>query len=246
MEKFKVFQVYYEEGQDLYKHRNIIPVYNPVPNKFKFSDGYFLFENKIILDKITEDIEAEYVGVWSHKHYEKIWGTSEDEQFHKKQGEEGFIKWFENKVNTEQFDVLGFHRKLNNYHKTFMITAAERFHPNFKVALDYIVKKANLPVNLKPPFSYVTLMNYQIAKKSVYLQYIDTVLRPAIDLMMDAKETQLQKWLFSDANYEGDAKHNGTLQKISGTNHYTMHTFILERLFTLFLNANRHYKCINY
>lgn len=246
MASCKIFQVYYQDGQPLYNHPFIEPAYNPVPETFNFDDGYFLFENKIITEKINESIKEDFVGVWSHKHYEKIWHCSEDGQFSKTQGEAAFMNWLENKINTSQFDVMGFHRRMNKYHKIFMITAAERFHPNFKVAIEYMVKKANLPVNMRPPFSYVTLMNYQIAKKDVYLRYIQKVLKPAIEIMMDKRETQLQKWLFSDSGYLGDAKYNNTLQRISGTNHYTMHTFILERLFTLFLNANRHYKCINY
>lgn len=242
----KIFQVYYNEGQDLYKSNIVEPVYNPVPETYNFKDGYFLFENKVILDKITPSLDADYVGVWSHKHYEKMFHCSEDRLFTKTQGKEAFINYMEQRVNSEQFDVMGFHRRMNKYHRTFMITAAERFHPNFKIAIDYIVKRANLPVNMKPPFSYVTLMNYQIAKKSVYLHYIDAVLKPAINLMMDESEKEMQRILFSDSGYEGAARNEQTLMKISGTPHYTMHSFILERLFTLFLNANRYYKCINY
>lgn len=250
MDLYKIFQVYYDEKQreTLYDSVRIEPTFNPVPSAYSFRDAYYILENKVILDKITPEVDAEYVGVWSHKHYDKIWNFSQDERYVKaKEGRKGFVKWLDETVSKRDFDILGFHRHLNKYHKKHMLTMAERFHPRFNKLLKHLVNKAGVAkhVNLNPDFPFVTLMNYQLAKKDIYLDYIENVLKPVVDAMLDESDKNLQHWLFSDAGYNGDAKMEGTLMKIGGKPYYTMHTFILERLFTLYLNT-KNYKCISY
>lgn len=243
----KVIQIYYDKKQldSLYQSEYIYHVYNPAPKKYNFEDQYYVLENKIIADQVPL-LDAHYVGVWSHKHYEKLIPNSADGTFNKKDNnKDQFVDWFESRVDKKDFDILGFHRMWNNLHRKHMLTRANEWHPNFKNALQHLIKKSGVKLNLNPPYNFITLMNYQVARKEIYFDYISTVLRPILNAMLDKNDKQLQDWLHTDSKYEGAAKNEGTLLRIGNRPYYTLHTFILERLFTLYLNS-RNFKCVNY
>ena len=251
MATFKIFQIYYEENQraSIYKHDSVCGVYNPAPSTYNFEDQYYTFENKIIAERVNASLDSDYVGVWSHKHYEKLNPRSYDGAFSKIKAKEiemnNFMQWMQNTINKNNFDVLGFHRMYNGYHKIHMIEHADKWHKNFKNALTHLIQKANVSINIQPPYEFVSLMNYQVARTDIYIEYVETVLKPIMNAMQDNEDKQLQEWLFTNADYKGEAFYNRTLQNISGTNHYTLHAFILERLFTLFINK-KGLNCINY
>lgn len=254
MDKFKALQIYYNQNQKeyLYDHKCIEPFYNEIPDKFRFEDGYFLLENKVILDNI-EKLDAEYVAVWSWRHFDKITGYSQDGSYQKSLGKEALVDWLILTLENESPDIVGFHRHLNKYHKLHLLTMADRFHPvshkpkvTFTDVLKILLNQAGIKnIRLNKEFDFVTLMNYQVVKKDLYLRYIEEMLRPVINVMMDKDNKELQPYLFSDSNYKGSAKNEGTLMKIGGQPHYTMHSFLLERLFTIWMNG-KGFKFINY
>jgi hypothetical protein len=77
--------------------------------------------------------------------------------------------------------------------------------------------------------------NYFIAKKDIYVKYVNEVLKPAVELL-ETDEYLVSK-IFNDANYPAGLNKED-LKKYTGLEHYTFHAFVLERLLSVWLENN--------
>ena len=71
--------------------------------------------------------------------------------------------------------------------------------------------------------------NFFIAKKEVFIEYQE-LLKQAIELL----ETKYKKEAWNDSGYKGLPKER--LKEATGLEHYTFHTFILERLLSVWID----------
>ena len=87
----------------------------------------------------------------------------------------------------------------------------------------------------------VVYSNFFIAKKEIYFEYIDTVIKPLIEWLEN--EPIIQQMLWSNSGYMGLQKEQ--LKEYTGLDHYTYHTFVLERFFSIYYQnklANKNLK----
>ena len=71
--------------------------------------------------------------------------------------------------------------------------------------------------------------NFFIAKKEVFIEY-QNLLRQAVELL----ETKYKEQAWEDSGYK--ALTNERLKEVTGLNYYPMHTFILERLLSVWID----------
>lgn len=125
-------------------------------------------------------------------------------------------------------DILIFCKPIKNY-----LTESEKSHPGILRILAKLCSKLNL--TLSEP-THVVYSNFFIAKGDVYKEYIETVIKPAIKIL-DTDE-ELKSLVWQDSKYSSSLT-TGELLKYTGLNYYTFHTFVLERLFSIWLENNK-------
>ena len=76
--------------------------------------------------------------------------------------------------------------------------------------------------------------NAVVCKTEIYKKYIDECLNPCIDWCVNYRYKDI---LFSECNYNGGLDSRNLLIK-TGFPYYTFHTFILERLWSVFIHLN--------
>jgi hypothetical protein len=79
--------------------------------------------------------------------------------------------------------------------------------------------------------------NFFIAKKSIFIEY-QNLLRQAVELL----ETKYKEAAWIDSGYKGLPKER--LKEATGLDYYTMHTFILERLLSVWID-NKNIKTLD-
>ena len=140
----------------------------------------------------------------------------------------GQLKIFKEVTKTEKYDVLGFcPQKFNNKY----LKQTEEHHPGFMKLFELICKDLNLEV--KEPTNII-YSNMFIAKTKIYKEFINTIIQPAIELL----ETKYKHLAWVDANYISGLK-GENLKQQTGLDFYTFHTFILERLISMWLENNK-------
>lgn len=179
----------------------------------------YLFEYNCILDIMKKEL-GEYTGVFSWKFPFKT-GI-----FKKK------LEWIVE--NNPDYDIYIFSRDIfkGNYLKF-----TERFHPDFKSICHPICKE--LGIEYKEP-SFVVYSNFFIARTEIYRKYVDEVVIPVISLF----EGKYKDLVWEDAKYINGLK-GEELLKYTGLEFYPYHTFVLERMFSLWIE-NKGYKIFKY
>jgi hypothetical protein len=127
----------------------------------------------------------------------------------------------------EKPDVIGFSPTLFN--KNYL-SFTEKSHPGFMKLFNLVCKDLNLQV--REP-EHVVYSNFFIAKKEVYSEFVNTVIKPAIELL----ETKYKDLAWKDANYTYGLK-GEELKEQAGLDFYPMHVFVLERLLSIWLENN--------
>lgn len=79
----------------------------------------------------------------------------------------------------------------------------------------------------------------------VWEEYTNDYLRPVYNYMKNTDVESIQKFLYLDSNYQGKLSKEKLIE-ISGHPYYTMHTFILERLWSLYYHQNKHRLMTNF
>lgn len=124
-------------------------------------------------------------------------------------------------------DVIGLSAP---YFKNNYLKFSYEQHPGLKEILEKVCNKLNL--TLPKEVDKVVYSNFFLAKTEVYKQYVNDVVVPVLDFMENNPEI-----FHKDANY----KHGLTPEKLkeyTGLDFYTWHTFVLERMLSIWLYNN--------
>ena len=208
---YKIYSIVYDEQQTIEyeKYFNNINTVNM---------RSYLFEYNVLIDiidnfKIDND---KYLGIFSHKFPFKT-GL-----FKKK------LYWL--LENNPDFDIYGLCPQYNLKGKYLNFT--EKAHPGFKQLFYPLCK--DLGLEIKEP-EYVIYSNYVIMKTSIYKDYVNNIIKPAIYLL----ETKYKDLAWKDSNYKGLPKDQ--LKLYTELNYYPFFTFVLERLLNMYIN-NKDFK----
>lgn len=190
--------------------------YDDYHNKVNSIEGKsYLFEYNPMIDLYKSNYFklVEYTGVFSWKFQDKT-GLNKNLLYN-----------ILDKNDFQEYDVIHFCRPLGEPFLKF----TENNHKGFMKLFSLICNELNIEV--KEPINTI-YSNFFIAKSEIYEKYIEEVLIPAIDLM----ETKYKYLAWEDANYKSGLKKEA-LKKYTGLEYYTFHTFILERLFSVWIGG---------
>lgn len=208
-EGVEFYQIYYrdEQKKDLFSFS--IPYFNNTLTHF--------FENSVIKSLVTR-AEAKKIAVCSWKLREKL-----------RRNIGG--KFLTEEMLAQDFDVMSFTSN-SRHHK--MLEAAEVWHNGFKSLLSSILREIgmSLPKDIKHPI----YSNHFCATSQVYKSYVNDCLVPCMDVM-DNHPT-IRRLCWRDSNYSQLANEplSEHAQEQLGISYYPMHPFILERLFSVWIN----------
>lgn len=153
--------------------------------------------------------QGKYVGVFSWKFGQKTWLSEYEVQ---------------NIMESSNEDVISFCLQIPNY-----LQFSEKHHPGFLKRFTMLCRDLGLQCK-EPKISVYS--NFFVAKPEVYYEYVE-LLRKAITLLEDKKYDA-----FSDAKYKSGLD-SETLFKYTGLKHYTWHTFLLERLMSVWIDNKK-------
>ncbi len=174
----------------------------------------YLFEYNPIVDIIDNHyIEEEYLGIFSHK-------------FHVKTGimRKKLMLYLQ---NSPGYDFYSFSKYVGI--KDFRPNFENESHPGFSDIFIPICKDLDLPTDFRNDLVYE---NFFITKTEIYKDYVNNIIKPAIELL----ETKYKELAWRNAVYMP----NKNLFNDTGLEHYTFHTFILERLVNQFILKNNY------
>lgn len=219
----KVYQIYYDEGSKEACYPEFEHYENKVCSPF--------FENSIITKLIAEDrhIETDYFGVFSGNFKHKMTVTRDSQKYSPQ-----II------LNSLDTDVVSFFRGHQNKN---VVNKAELFHPGFKRALINTLNAIGFEVDLEKDTRFTVYQNHFIARSDIYEKYVNELLEPAIKEMCNTANKELQNIIWQDSNYHKKKTMPDKLKKELGVPYYPYHTFICERLFSIFLNKYTHISC---
>lgn len=219
----KVYQIYYDEGSRLACYPEFTAIENKVCSPF--------FENQIIIDLISrgEHIGVDYFGVFS--------GHFKNKMIHSRDGQKLTPQYITERLDT---DVVSFFRSHRNSN---VINKAEIFHPGFKRAIKNIINAINFEVDIEKNTRFTVYQNHFIAKSEIYYKYVKELLEPAVKEMCNKDNKELQNIIWQDSNYHKKNTMPEKLKQDLGVPYYPYHTFICERLFSIFLNKYTDITC---
>ena len=210
------------------KARLVQIIYNEAQKKecFPFADVFvndrltIHFENAIIRD-IVSTSNDERIAVCSWKLKQKLrWYI-------------GRPREITQELLESDYEVLSF-TKNTKYHK--MLGAAEAWHPGFLATFDKILAKIGVvrPVEVKIPI----YQNHFAAKREIYQYYVQNYLSPAMDCIQN--DPEINAMAMRDSKYS-DLTHQSAehLKKKLGISYYPLVPFLLERLFSVYVDNKR-------
>lgn len=210
---YKIYSIVYSENQQVEYTR-----YDNSHIRTPEQKSY-LFEYGPMVDIITNhSIEEDYLGIFSWKFLGKT-------TLFKK-------KLFLLLDNNPGFDAYAFcNAKFRNGYLAF----TESYHPGFKDIFYPLCEELGLQVS-EPQIPIYS--NFFILKTELYKDYVNTIIKPAIELL----ETKFKDLAWRDAKYTSGLNAED-LKKFTGLDHYTYHTFVLERLINQYItNKNLNLK----
>lgn len=212
----QIYSIVYSQGQPCeytcYNNENIRTV-EQKSYLFEYSPMIDILDNK--WDSDLKD--KQYLGIFSWKFSLKT-GI-----FRKK------LYWILEKY--PNFDVYIFCRPL----KYPYIVFTEHVHPGFKVRFNMLLQKIGKGQFVDKEPTHTVYSNFFIAKKELYKQFVEEWIKPSIEVMETDEE--LKQLVWQECNYNGLPKEQ--LKQFTGLDHYTFHTFLLERLFSFYLEENK-------
>lgn len=221
-ELLKIYQIFYKDEQ-----REKI-IYEPF-----FNDKCTIFfENSVIKDLIDFRMHKkyEYFGVVSHNLLEKIPGITYKNLSNKSFDPEKFEKT----IHYLQPDAISF-QTIAPHHP---ILVADKYHPEFSRLFKKIIEKIGYEFNdTNEIYKTVFYHNHFVAKSEIYEDYVQLLLKPAMEVMSGMPE------LMKDSKYYKKLPENLKIE--FGVDHYPMHTFLCERLFSYYAHVNK-LNCIQY
>ncbi len=196
---------------------------------YPFADLYcnegltIFFENELIKRFVSRET-ADKIGVCSWKLRDKF-------KFYIGRPRE----LTEEVINTD-YNVLSFTRNTERHR---MLDAADRWHKGFRPAIEKIVQSIGqkCPGEVKVPI----YQNAFMAKTEIYQDYVKNWLSPAMDVMLN--DLEINKLVTVDSGYTNlakkDAADSERLQKLIGMPYYPLAPFLLERLFSIYVQNNK-------
>jgi len=159
--------------------------------------------------KLIPNATGKYVGCFSWKFNQKT----------------GITKYeLERVLEKTDADVISFCFKIPTYLKF-----SNKHHPGFIERFTLLCKELGLTCR-EPQFSVYS--NFFVAKPEVYSEYVE-LLTKAIRLLEDEKYKA-----FANSNYKSGLD-SETLYEHTGLRHYTWHTFLLERLMSIWIDNKK-------
>ena len=237
-----IYQIYYDAQSKERCFEGFTPVCNERLSPF--------FENSVIVEVLGNGGSIpglDWFGVLSPKFFRKAYG--------------GGVSLSGEKLDTflaaTQKQVVGFNIKTTQKN---IIKQGDMWHPGFSELFDKIIKKAGIDYDIRKPSKKLYSLpsghvvynnifsNYVIAKKHIWDDYYQTVLKPCYDVMSDKDNEEIQSLLWRDSGYHKmnpQAVKRSVLKEKLGVPFYPYHTFICERFWTMFLNM-RNYTMTHY
>lgn len=221
----KIFQIYYNEITGEKLEKEYTPYYNQEKNPY--------FENAVIR-KLVEQGEhrgADYFGVVGPHLRIKLLAIKEllvAGGLAKGSMDDFSPPAFENLANRLDVDALGL--SWIPPHNMFLL--AEKHHPGFIQVIERVLEKLKFPYRLKEIQKLAIYYNFFVARPPVYERYVREMLVPAMELMEN--DPQIKALVNRDSHYPPHKQWpREKLLEIYHRPHPTFHTFILERLFSL-------------
>lgn len=210
MDSLKIYSIVYNSAQ-IVEYNTYFNSINTIERKS------YLFEYNVLIDIINNfNIDDEYLGIFSHKFPFK------SGLFKKK------LYWL--LKNNPNFDIYGLcPQKLRGQYLDF----SETVHPGFKELFYPLCEDLGLKV--KEPKNII-YSNFVIMKTSIYENYVNNIIKPAIYLL----ETKYKDLAWKDSNYKGLPKNQ--LKLYTELDYYPMIPFVLERLISIFIDNNNNFK----
>lgn len=168
-----------------------------------------------IVDNLSQD--TEYLGIFSYKFSAKT----------------GLSKKLLNKmlsdINYKNYDFLNLSRNYWQDTDTYL-NFGYKYHPKLEVLLKRLLKHLNIEYKYNKDTNCYS--NFFIMKSDLWEDYVDNWVKPALEFMENDPE------YFEDPRYVDGLKPE-KLKELTGLDHYTYHTFVLERLILFFINNKR-------
>jgi len=175
-------------------------------------DKSYLFEYNPIVDIVdNHDVKEDYLGIFSWKFPFK------SGLFKKK------LLWL--MKNNPDYDVYSM---CNVPFKNGYLEFTEKYHPGFMDIFKPLCQ--DLALTVKEPKNPI-YSNFFIMKTELYKDYVDTIIKPAIELL----ETKYKDLVWKDAKYTAGLKPEN-LKTFTGLDYYPFHTFVLERLVNQYID----------
>jgi len=175
-------------------------------------DKSYLFEYNPILTLAPSFDDDKYYGIFSPK-------------FAKKTGfNKSILQFMLDYHNYSDYDLIAICQPLPLPYLRF----TDAHHMGFMDIFRQLCAKLNIEVQEPTTVIYA---NQFISKGWLYKKYVSEVLTPAIEIL----ETDLKELAWKNSGYNGLPY--GKLKELTGLKYYTMHTFLLERLLSVWLEG---------
>jgi hypothetical protein len=209
-----------------------------------FADTYYtdtvspFFENQVMADAIDKGLHcgSDYFSVLSHKFFSDTINK-----------ELKPITQAEIEASFGDSDVVSFFGYQTN---TQMFLHAEKVHKGIDVCFRELFKLLGHEYNPLETFRFVVYRNAFFARSTVYERFVNELLKPCIALMSDKKNAELYQAIWKDSRYPYQEKRFATHENLRdkfvhdmGVPYYPFHAFVLERMFSYWLNLNTDITC---
>lgn len=225
--EIKAYQIFYRPEQRAQLDKLFIPYDN--------SNGRSpFFENEVIKNLVLsyQNMQCDYFGVLSWNIANKIKAPG---------GEKIGFNWFEKKI--QEFPGYDVYSVFGQDWRAEMFSNSVHGHgPELAKIVNLVFHKMGMKIQL-PGWraKHVIYMNYFLARPSVYDKYVHDFLSPAMSIMSNVNEREIQDLLWRDSKYVSTTisePERKRLNEMYGKPYYPFHTFVCERLFSVWLKIN--------
>lgn len=214
-DNLEIYSIIYDENQ----FSDYKTYFNPINSVEAKS---FLFEWNPILDildnKISDLKPTNYLGIFSWKFMYKTYISSKL-----------MYKLFKEAIKERNVDVISM--SPTTFNRDYLFFTNE-VHPGFLEIFTYLCNKLGLPV--REP-KYAIHSNFFLGTVDFYKTFTNTIIKPAIKLLEE--DEYLKSVVFNDPSYTTGLNEE-ELFKRTGMKKYSFHTFLLERLLSVYLEDN--------
>lgn len=217
----RLYQIYYRESQLSGLYPFAIPHFNPKLTVF--------FENSVIPGVVLSS-DAKKIGVCSPALRSKI------------NNRIPMREEFTQEVINRDYDVLSFTRRQNpskGPESHFMLAKMDHWHPGSRETFNMILECIGIQPfhNRREPKDPI-YQNAFMAHASIYRDYVNSCLVPAMEVMQ--QDGELRKRCYEDSQYfklKTEPGYRNLIKDQLGMDYVPMHTFLLERLFSCWING---------